>query len=184
MKNKLFLGIIGFILRVNIVNREVSNSGSSRLISKACFLRKSARTVSPQLVLFSIITLFLFLSTKVTFAHTNSIHITDEAFNPNSLTINQGDTVSFENFGKNDHWPASNIHPTHDIYPEFDPTKELKSGESWSFKFEKAGEWRFHDHLHPELTGTITVKAVEGYKEGQTNQKTLSLRDQLLRKYD
>lgn len=87
-----------------------------------------------------------------------TIHIQDSGFSPGEVTINQGETIVFENKGKDSHWPASNIHPTHQIYPEFDPKKPINPGEVWEFKFSKAGEWRMHDHLNPQITGKIIVK--------------------------
>ena len=83
--------------------------------------------------------------------------IRDEGFMPQKIKVKKGTAVTFKNEGENLHWPASNIHPTHRIYPEFDPQKPLKSGESWSFKFDKTGIWQFHDHLYPELGGSVEV---------------------------
>lgn len=86
-----------------------------------------------------------------------TIKVLREGFVPKNLVINNGQTVIFVNEDINSHWPASNIHPTHGIYPEFDPQKAIEPGKSWQFKFEKPGTFRFHDHLYPELTGTIKV---------------------------
>lgn len=86
------------------------------------------------------------------------VKITANGYDPSHLTISKGETVTFVNAGENDYWPASNIHPTHEIYPEFDPRKPIPSGKSWSFVFDKEGIWRFHDHLYPQLTGTIIVQ--------------------------
>lgn len=96
----------------------------------------------------------------------NVIHITKNGFEPNKLTINLGETVIFENTDSEDHWPASNIHPTHEIYPQFDPKKPINPKDLWEFRFDKEGEWKFHDHLNPQLRGSITVKkAADGHKE-------------------
>lgn len=86
-----------------------------------------------------------------------TIEITDTDFNPQNLTIPLGTTVVFKNTGKKSHWPASSIHPTHDIYPEFDPRKSIMPQQSWQFTFDQVGQWRFHDHLFPTMHGTITV---------------------------
>ncbi|HEY0964264.1 MAG TPA: hypothetical protein VGE31_00520 [Candidatus Paceibacterota bacterium] len=87
-----------------------------------------------------------------------TIEITNEGYNPVDLTILQGDTVVFKNSDTVPHWPASNIHPTHQIYSDFDPMKGVPPGESWSFTFTKAGDWRWHDHIYPEQVGTINVQ--------------------------
>ena len=86
-----------------------------------------------------------------------TIILTSEGFSPDKLTIKKGDTITFKtNMGK-PFWPASDIHPTHGIYPEFDPKDAVMPDKTWSYKFEKIGNWRFHDHLAPYYTGTISV---------------------------
>lgn len=89
------------------------------------------------------------------------VEITQIGFEPPALEINVNDSVTFENKDLDPHWPASNIHPTHKIYPEFDPKKEISPNESWDFTFERAGEWQYHDHLFPEKGGVILVKSKE-----------------------
>ena len=82
----------------------------------------------------------------------------DDGYISSRITIKKGTTVYFKNQGKDDRWPASNIHPTHEIYPEFDSQKPLVPGSEWSFAFDKTGTWYFHDHLSPEITGSIIVE--------------------------
>ncbi len=81
-----------------------------------------------------------------------------EKYTPSDLDIKVGDTVEFQNKSDKPFWPASNIHPTHGIYPDFDPKDAVMGGENWSFTFDKAGNWRYHDHLYPYMVGVITVK--------------------------
>ena len=117
-----------------------------------------------------LIVLILFIPRSIS-AHSISgsvttLHMTEKGYTPRNITIREGDTVSFENTGKNELWPASNIHPSHEIYPAFDPKKVVKPGETWSFTFTKAGVWRYHDHIYPEITGSITVVGTK--KTGNT----------------
>ena len=98
---------------------------------------------------------FLFWSTRGT---THTIIRTNEGSEPNKLTILRGDTVQFLNQSSDFHWPASDLHPTHGIYPDFDPRQPVAVGEEWSFRFAEVGEWKFHDHLHANEIGTITVQ--------------------------
>ena len=86
-----------------------------------------------------------------------TIDRTANGYEPNSLTVTRGDTVIFENPSNQHHWPASDLHPTHTIYPDFDPRRPLMPGELWSFRFKQAGQWYFHDHLKANLVGVITV---------------------------
>lgn len=82
----------------------------------------------------------------------------EDAYEPKNLTIHVGDTVIFKNVSTDDRWPASNIHPTHEVYPAFDSGKPVTPGANWEFQFTQEGVWRYHDHLVPALTGTITVE--------------------------
>lgn len=85
------------------------------------------------------------------------IKMTGEGFSPSEVKIQLGSTVRFVIKDKYWHWPASDLHPTHTLYPEFDPQKPIGPGEEWSFTFEKTGEWGFHDHLSPYITGKVIV---------------------------
>ncbi len=99
---------------------------------------------------------FFFLS-KFGFSRVHLVERRDDGFYPKQLTIRQGQIVKFINHTKEPFWPASDIHPTHGIYPEFDPKKPIPPEESWSFQFNRPGQWRYHDHLHPEVTDSIIV---------------------------
>lgn len=135
--------------------------------------------MTPRVFLPSFLSIITFLLVVgYVFAHQTdeerTIRIYDTGFNPVNLIIPVGTTVVFENSGQNDHWPASNIHPTHDIYPEFDPKKPIASKESWEFTFNQTGDWLFHDHLDPALTGSIKVTGPET-DNGPKQQKKLDV---------
>lgn len=85
------------------------------------------------------------------------VEMTSSGFIPKEVKIKKGSKVIFKNQDQDLHWPASNIHPTHTIYPQFDPQRPIKPSGSWEFTFGKEGVWRYHDHLIPTLTGTIIV---------------------------
>jgi plastocyanin len=96
-----------------------------------------------------------------------TITYTANGFSPADTTIKRGERVRFVNNSNEETWPASGIHPTHTLYPEkektdclgssFDACIGLKQGEFFDFTFNYIGEWRFHDHLHPYNTGSVTV---------------------------
>jgi plastocyanin len=102
----------------------------------------------------------------------NVVIYTDSGYAPSTLTIKKGETVTFKNQSSRSMWPASAMHPTHRVYsgtsldehcPDttgtaFDACKGFLPGESWSFKFDKVGSWKYHDHLNPGATGTIVVE--------------------------
>lgn len=78
-------------------------------------------------------------------------------FQPSSVIIKRGATVIFRNESGWAFWPASNDHPTHLLYPEFDAKEEYGPGRSYSFTFLKVGTWPFHNHVGVG-GGTITVE--------------------------
>lgn len=94
------------------------------------------------------------------------ITYSDTGYSPNPLTVKLGETVTFKNNSSLSMWPASAMHPTHAVYPTtggclgstFDACKGVLPGESWSFKFDKTGSWKYHDHLKPTVFGTIVVE--------------------------
>lgn len=89
---------------------------------------------------------------------TVTISMTDTGFTPSSVTVSAGSAVVFVNNGQGLHWPASDVHPTHQILPAFDSLRGLSTGEQYSFTFTQKGSWRFHDHLSPGFTGTVVVE--------------------------
>ena len=97
-----------------------------------------------------------------------TIKLTPDGFSPAEVTIKTGETVTFYNFTKTPFWPASNEHPSHSIYSEFDSKKPIATGETWSFQFNKPGVWKYHDHLSPFFTGFVIV-------EGQAAQDATAI---------
>lgn len=100
------------------------------------------------------------------------VNITDQGFSDEKIVVEKGTTVTWINQGGHLHWPASNPHPNHNLYPSFggcinsklDACHGLQTGESFSFKFYNLGQWGIHDHLFPgfvmvvEVVDRLTIK--------------------------
>ena len=86
------------------------------------------------------------------------VEISSRGFSPEILEVEQGDIVTWVNLDSKRHWPASDSHPIHDVYPDFDSKKPLMANEEWEFHFDKVGEWEYHDHLNPSKVGKIIVR--------------------------
>lgn len=86
-----------------------------------------------------------------------TVQMDDAGYSTTTITVAQGDTVAFANTGAQERWPASDLHPTHELYSDFDPRAPVYPGETWAFRFERCGTWRFHDHLAPNIRGAIKV---------------------------
>jgi len=97
---------------------------------------------------------------------------TDAGYSPSTLTIKVGDTVTFKNQSSGGMWTASASHPSHTAYSgtsvqqhcpdpnnaSFDECKADASGTSWSFTFNKAGDWGYHNHVNAKHFGKIIVQ--------------------------
>src|SRR3989344_901625 len=107
------------------------------------------------------------------------VRMTADGFVPEEIEVHAGDTVTFLNEDAREHWPASNLHPTHTAYPGssidkcgtdeasriFDACRGLPSGETYSFIFDTPGSWKYHDHLAAGESGTITIAGEPGEDE-------------------
>ena len=109
------------------------------------------------------------------------VRTTNSGFEPRTITINAGDTVTFANNDGVARWPASNRHPIHTNYPAdysgnsygglrscssegnpkvgaFDACKRLSAGEQFSFTFNEVGTWFYHDHTNSAVSGTVIIE--------------------------
>ena len=78
-------------------------------------------------------------------------------FTPQVVTVKVGETVSWTNNTNKGMWVASNVHPSHNLYPGFDQLKSVGFSGEFSFKFAKVGTWQYHNHLSPGETGEVIV---------------------------
>ncbi|MEX0877510.1 MAG: hypothetical protein WDZ40_01445 [Candidatus Spechtbacterales bacterium] len=125
---------------------------------------------------------FLFQKYFIISKHT-TVELRNDGFYPKEVTVKIGEEVRFVNKRDRSFWPASNLHPTHAIYPEFDPGEPVGAGETWSFVFEVPGIWNYHDHLAPSFVGRIVVldegaatAAKDACEENLNSQKCWDLR--------
>lgn len=54
-------------------------------------------------------------------------------------------------------WVASNPHPYHTDYPEFNARAASSSGATFTFLFNKVGTWGYHNHLQPNHQAVVVV---------------------------
>lgn len=100
------------------------------------------------------------------------VSLTNAGYLPTSVTIKKGETVTFKNNSTVQMWTASAMHPAHTAYSgtslsehcpdvantSFDACRGYLPGESWSFKFDKVGTWKYHNHLDPKQYGAVVVE--------------------------
>jgi plastocyanin len=88
----------------------------------------------------------------------NEVIYTDSGFDPPSIVVAQGTTVTFINKSSGSVWPASDAYPTNLLYPEFNANKDIPADQVFSFTFNKVGTWGYHDDLDPTKTGKVVVQ--------------------------
>ena len=102
----------------------------------------------------------------------NLVTYMDSGYSPATITIKKGQTVVWKNESSKKMWTASAMHPTHKVYPGtditacgtqtlmpmFDACAGTVPGENWSFKFDNAGTWKYHNHMNSSHYGTVVVE--------------------------
>ena len=91
----------------------------------------------------------------------NKITYNDYGFAPQSVTVKSGESITWVNDSIRTVQVGSALHPTHTVNQEItgnDFVIELAPGESSKVQLTKTGEWGYHDHLRPSLTGKIIVQ--------------------------
>lgn len=136
MKTKLSLGVVSVIAVLTV----------AILIFAGCSTQPTSQTISPPIQ----------QPTPEPNSDEYTVEITSEGFNPSTITVEAGETVTWVNKNSVAHWVASANHPDHKVYPEsggcigskFDACRGIEPGESWSFTFNQKGSWGYHDHIN------------------------------------
>lgn len=76
-------------------------------------------------------------------------------FEPDVVTIKKGETVTWENEDRRERQIMSG-HPP--VMTDEYMSPVLKTGERWSFSFDRLGEYPYHDMKIPGLLGRIVVE--------------------------
>ena len=83
---------------------------------------------------------------------TNAVTISDYKYGPEAVTVKVGDTVTWTNMDSVRHNVVA------DKKADGAPIGELFArGETYSFKFTKAGTFKYHCEPHPYMHGTVVV---------------------------
>lgn len=86
------------------------------------------------------------------------VRYTNTGYEPKTITVPAGTTVTFKNESTSNMWTASDPHPIHTKLSAFDSDKNIAPGQSYQFTFTKAGNWTYHNHSVPNHTGTVVVE--------------------------
>lgn len=97
-----------------------------------------------------------------------TVRYTADGFVPSTITVKKGTAVTFVNETTDEMWVASDEHPTHTGYDGTNkddhcaqsinsPFDQCGVGQAFTFSFEKAGTWSYHNHREDDDHGTVIV---------------------------
>jgi plastocyanin len=91
----------------------------------------------------------------------NTVTIQNMAFNPQTLNIKVGTTVTWIN----------NDTVTHDVTSDTGlfTSGNLTNGQSYNYTFNQTGSYPYHCAIHPSMTGTIVVSTTAPTSTGSSN---------------
>jgi len=90
----------------------------------------------------------------------NQVFMTSSGFEPSTITVAPGTTVTWQNTDSVPHRVVVDPYPIHTGLAGFDSGQPIEPGESFSFTFARAGEWPYADHLRPvSYTGMVKVES-------------------------
>lgn len=80
----------------------------------------------------------------------NAVEISGFAFSPASLSVKTGTTVTWTNKDSTDHTVTVDS-------GDGPKSSNIAQGQTYSFTFSKAGTYKYHCSIHPDMTATVTV---------------------------
>lgn len=86
-----------------------------------------------------------------------SVSFTGSSFVPETVMIAAGSALIITNDSAQDVEIASDPHPGHSANPELN-TGPLKPGERREVPLTTVGDWSYHSHPNPEITGLVQVR--------------------------
>jgi len=98
-----------------------------------------------------------------------TVTYTAGGFESDTVTIEQGEQVRWVNESGSAMWIATDLHPSHAEYegttrsehcPDEDNSSfdQCETGDVYTFTFDKAGEWGYHNHVNASHGGTVIVE--------------------------
>lgn len=86
-----------------------------------------------------------------------TVTITSSGFEPQTVTIKVGEKVVWMNKSGGVANVNSAVHPTHQVFPPLN-LGQVADGSSLELIFDKAGTYKYHNHLDASQTGTVVVE--------------------------
>jgi plastocyanin len=90
---------------------------------------------------------------------TANVAITAASVSPATVEIKKGQSVTWKNDDTKDHQIAADPYPTNSSLPDLGKSVVLKPGDTFTYIYESAGSFSYHDNLDPyKIKGVVVVK--------------------------
>jgi plastocyanin len=120
------------------------------------------RAIQPSVTPVAVATVLLGLLLALTAVTAPPVKAADEAvsiasftFDPDGVTVQEGDTVTWTNNETN----VGHTVTSDDGAPAAFDSAGVNPGQSFAFEFTEAGTYAYHCDFHPNMTGTVEVQA-------------------------
>jgi len=90
-------------------------------------------------------------------ANTVQVDIVDLKFDPGTITIDPGTTVRWVNEDETAHMTVSDDFEDGSANPNAWSSDPLNPGDSFEFKFDTSGTYKYHCGVHEYMKGTVIV---------------------------
>lgn len=121
-----------------MVNSETNSNASNKTTNETSATKETSDTMQKNLDTFT-------------------VKVTENGFEPSTVTIKAGTKVVWINNSGQDSNVSSAFHPTHLVYPPLN-LGSFSDGDSVSLIFDKPGTYKYHNHLDPSQFGEIVVE--------------------------
>lgn len=89
-------------------------------------------------------------------ATSQEIILSDQGFQPETVSVKKGTRLIWVNKSKESATVHSDDHPSHTKFP-FLNLGEFEPGANLQIILDKPGTYSYHNHLIPEMTGTVII---------------------------
>jgi plastocyanin len=98
-------------------------------------------------------------SGKVQATSVASVQITPDGFEPQTIKVKKGESVTWVNTESRPHQVVADPYPSGDTLKSLNSLEPLSEGDSYASTFEQAGTYTYHDQLDPaSFKGTVIVE--------------------------
>jgi plastocyanin len=97
------------------------------------------------------------ISTTMENTKQTTVTLTSSGFEPQTVTIKAGDKVVWVNNSGDAATVNSDPHPVHTDYPPLN-LGQFQNGDKLELVFPKAGTYKYHNHVNPQMRGTVVVE--------------------------